>query len=119
MFFLVNSHTNATRIGWHLWESDLRFAPGLPPGWASVAFFDPGIVVRCCLTPRCAWAASAGLLRVFSATGNGTAGGAALPRDAPRGPEPESYITEYTLVYEDKLAFEIAPRRPRVDTEGV
>jgi len=29
----VNSHTNATRIGWHLWEIDLRFAPGLPPGW--------------------------------------------------------------------------------------
>ena len=31
--FLVNSHTNATRIGWHLWEIDLRFAPGLPLGW--------------------------------------------------------------------------------------
>jgi len=30
---LVNSHTNATRIGWHLWEIDLRFAPGLPAGW--------------------------------------------------------------------------------------
>ena len=29
----VNSHTNATRIGWHLWEIDLRFATGLPPGW--------------------------------------------------------------------------------------
>ena len=29
----VSSHTNATRIGWHLWEIDLRFAPGLPPGW--------------------------------------------------------------------------------------
>jgi len=24
---------NATRIGWHLWEIDLIFAPGLPPGW--------------------------------------------------------------------------------------
>ena len=24
----VNSHANATRIGWHLWEIDLRFAPG-------------------------------------------------------------------------------------------
>ena len=33
MVSLVNSHTNATRIGWHLWEIDLRFAPGLPPGW--------------------------------------------------------------------------------------
>jgi len=31
--FLVNSHTNATRIVWHLWDIDLRFAPGLPPGW--------------------------------------------------------------------------------------
>ena len=29
----VNSHSNATRIGWHLWESDFRFSPGLPPGW--------------------------------------------------------------------------------------
>ena len=29
----VNSHTNSTRIGWHLWEIDLIFAPGLPPGW--------------------------------------------------------------------------------------
>ena len=25
---LVNSHTNATGIGWHLWEIGLRFAPG-------------------------------------------------------------------------------------------
>ena len=27
----VNSHTNATRTGWHLREID--FAPGSPPGW--------------------------------------------------------------------------------------
>jgi len=33
MVSLVTSHTNATRIGWHLWQIDLRFAPGLPPGW--------------------------------------------------------------------------------------
>ena len=33
MVSLVNSHTNAIRIGWHLWEIDLKFAPGLPPGW--------------------------------------------------------------------------------------
>ena len=33
MVSLVNSHTNATRIGWHLWEIYLTFAPGLPPGW--------------------------------------------------------------------------------------
>jgi len=30
---LVHSHTNATRIGWHLWEIYLRFAPELPSGW--------------------------------------------------------------------------------------
>ena len=34
----VNSHTNVTRIGWHLWEIDLRFAPGLPPGWDPAAY---------------------------------------------------------------------------------
>ena len=28
----VNSRTNATIIGWHLWEIDLKFAPELPPG---------------------------------------------------------------------------------------
>ena len=33
MVSLVNSHTNATRTGSHMWEIDLRFAPGLPPGW--------------------------------------------------------------------------------------
>ena len=33
MVSLVNSHTNATRIGWHQWEIDFRFAPGLSPGW--------------------------------------------------------------------------------------
>jgi hypothetical protein len=26
--FLVNSHTNATKIGLHLWEINSRFAPG-------------------------------------------------------------------------------------------
>jgi len=31
MVSLVNS---TTRIGWQLWEIDLRFAPGLPPGWS-------------------------------------------------------------------------------------
>ena len=36
MVSLVKSHTNATRIGWHLWEIDLRFAPWLPPGWICV-----------------------------------------------------------------------------------
>jgi hypothetical protein len=33
MFSLVNSYKNATRIGWHLCQIELRFAPGLPPGW--------------------------------------------------------------------------------------
>ena len=37
MVSLVNSHTNATKIGWHLWEIDSRFAPGLPPGWSQGA----------------------------------------------------------------------------------
>ena len=37
MVSLVNSHTHATRIGWHLWEIDLKFAPGLPPGWQTPA----------------------------------------------------------------------------------
>ena len=33
MVSLVNFHANATRVGWHLWEIHLRFAPGLLPGW--------------------------------------------------------------------------------------
>ena len=33
MVSLVNSHANATRIGGHVGEIDLRFAPGLPLGW--------------------------------------------------------------------------------------
>ena len=36
-----NSHTNATRIGWPVWEDDLRFAPGLPPGWLQDAILNP------------------------------------------------------------------------------
>jgi len=32
-------------IGWHLWEIDLRFAPGLPPGW----FLGIKKVVHLCL----------------------------------------------------------------------
>ena len=36
MISLLNFHTNATRIGWHLWEIDLIFATGSPPGWARV-----------------------------------------------------------------------------------
>ena len=33
MIYFVNSHANATRIGWHLLEIDSGFAPRLPPGW--------------------------------------------------------------------------------------
>ena len=29
MFSSVNFHINATMIGWHLWEINLRFTPGL------------------------------------------------------------------------------------------
>ena len=42
MVSLVNSHTNSTRIGWHLWEIDLRFAPGSPPGWVGAAGMSAG-----------------------------------------------------------------------------
>jgi len=34
MVSLVNSHTNATRVGWHLWEIDLRFPLNSTPGWS-------------------------------------------------------------------------------------
>ena len=37
MVSLVSSHTNATSKRWHLWEIDLRFASGLPPGWFRTA----------------------------------------------------------------------------------
>ena len=36
MVTLVNSHINATRIGLLMWEIDLRFASGIPPGWVVV-----------------------------------------------------------------------------------
>jgi len=38
--YAVNSHANATRIGWHLWEIDSRFAPG--SGWHRAAVFAIG-----------------------------------------------------------------------------
>jgi hypothetical protein len=43
MVSLVNCHANATRIGWHLLEIDLRFASGLPAGWVR-----PGVVCERC-----------------------------------------------------------------------
>ena len=33
MVSLINSHTNATRLGWHIRETDWQFASGLPSGW--------------------------------------------------------------------------------------
>jgi hypothetical protein len=41
MVSLVNSHTNATRIGWHLWEIDLRFALDSNSRWENVYLFSP------------------------------------------------------------------------------
>ena len=47
MFFLVNSHTNATSDRWHLWEIDLRFALNSTPGWPQTlkrkACWDAGL----------------------------------------------------------------------------
>ena len=40
MVSVVISHINATRIGWHLWEIDLRFAPGLPASSVGVELFS-------------------------------------------------------------------------------
>jgi len=47
MVSLVITHTNATRIGWHLWEIDLRFAPGLPPGWTELGLWFWGSGAGC------------------------------------------------------------------------
>ena len=41
MVSLVSSHTNATRIGWHLWEIDLRFALNSTPGRMSRVMAKP------------------------------------------------------------------------------
>ena len=41
-----NFHTNATRIGWHMWGIDLGFAPELPLGWVRACGSAPeGLVV--------------------------------------------------------------------------
>ena len=37
MVSLDNSHSNATSWRWHLWEVDLEFALGLPPGWLPIS----------------------------------------------------------------------------------
>ena len=42
MVSLVNSYSNATSRRWHLWEVDLRFAPGLPPGWETNSLVGRG-----------------------------------------------------------------------------
>ena len=46
MVYSVNTHTNATRIGWHMWEIDLGFAPGLPPGWFAAGEGFAGVCGR-------------------------------------------------------------------------
>ena len=48
----VNSHTNAIRIEWHLWEIDLRFAPGLSPGWGSGCSTSAGSKLRSETSPE-------------------------------------------------------------------
>ena len=45
MVSLVNPHSNATSRRWHLWEIDLRFSPGLPPGWWRVRAYV-GVVIN-------------------------------------------------------------------------
>ena len=60
MISLVNYHTDATRIGWHLWEIDLKFAPGLPPGWPTFK------------------------IRTFAVSSGTGRGGAVLPSEAMR-----------------------------------
>ena len=55
MVSVVNSHTNATRIGWHLWGIDFRFCPGLPPGWDSLVspVLNPKTLPFPPLPPKC------------------------------------------------------------------
>ena len=58
MVYLVNSHANATSSRWHLWEIDLRFATGLPPGWIQVNITSGSRRVRDPPRPLFAWASS-------------------------------------------------------------
>jgi hypothetical protein len=44
-FLKVNSNSNATSRRWQLWEIDLRFAPGLPPG--TLARRPPHLLLWC------------------------------------------------------------------------
>ena len=41
MVYSVNFHANVNRNGSHVWEIDLRFAPGLPPGVGLTSFLKP------------------------------------------------------------------------------
>jgi len=50
MVSFIKSRANATRIGWHLWEIDLRFAPGLPTGWILSSRSQPRHIKT---APRC------------------------------------------------------------------
>ena len=67
MVSLVNSHTNATRIGWHLWEIDFKIASGLPPGWSagSGSVEGPLRTIRAqmvCVVSEVGWVAVQGYL---------------------------------------------------------
>ena len=42
MVSLFNSHKNATSKRQYLWEIDLGFAPGFPPGWYAAAKCEMG-----------------------------------------------------------------------------
>ena len=42
-FKVVNCHLDVTSRRSHLWEIDLRFAPGLPPGWVTGLYRTPSM----------------------------------------------------------------------------
>ena len=59
MVSLVNSHTNATRIGWYLWEIDSRFVLNSTAAWREGRVADEvGVELRktvCVCMCVCAW----------------------------------------------------------------
>jgi len=80
----VNTHTNATSKRWHLWEIDLRFAPGLPPGWLGVRSQLESCARSAPRTPSAApvrWTVLAGSL-----AGGGLVGGFARPKQGAHPP---------------------------------
>jgi len=53
MIPLVNSHTNTTRIGWHLLEIGPRFTPGLPAGRQETCFLRAASSSTRCASSCC------------------------------------------------------------------